>query len=100
MGQLIVAEDAQDQAVTGKRAAPSNSHQVHRLLQKGPSPINISILADVLLSYPDCEAARYLQDGFTFGFRIPVQGVRVSTMANNLKSIRGMALNSQQTRRG
>ena len=59
-------------------------------LQRGPSPINVLILAEWLLFYPDREAVPYLLDGFIFGFRIPVQGDKCATSANNLKSVRGM----------
>ena len=69
---------------------PSGSHLAHLLLQKGPCPINLPTLAGWLLSYPDREAARYLQEGCVFGFRIPVQGLRAAAVASNLKSVKGM----------
>ena len=57
-------------------------------MQKAPSPINLLVLPEFLMQYPDKEAAVYLLNGFKEAF--PFQGIRCATSASNLKSVKGM----------
>ncbi|XP_053159366.1 uncharacterized protein LOC128347977 isoform X1 [Hemicordylus capensis] len=59
---------------------------------KGPSPIKLDVLEQLLLGYPNQGAAALLNSGFKEGFRIPSLSHRVAFMADNLKSVRGMEL--------
>ncbi|XP_053161001.1 uncharacterized protein LOC128349104 [Hemicordylus capensis] len=60
------------------------------LLEKGPSPIRIRVLEHFLREYPLKAQARYLREGFQYGFRIPYMGPRIHSMAPNLRSVVGM----------
>lgn len=64
------------------------SHQ-HRL-EKGPSPINLTVLASCLKNYPDSEAKLRLLKGFLEGFRIPSSPPTAPFWSANLRSVRGM----------
>ena len=51
-----------------------NSAMVGVCLEKGPSPIRVEILESWLIYYPNREDAKYLLEGFKYGFRIPAFG--------------------------
>ena len=59
-------------------------------LQSAASPINLTVLAEWLLLYPDREVAGYMLESFKVGFRSLFQGIRCPTLASNLKSVRSM----------
>ena len=40
------------------------------LTTKAPSPINLEVLKVWLREYPDPKVAKFLIEGFTFGFRV------------------------------
>lgn len=52
------------------------------------TPVKLHALCPLLEAYPQQAAARYLKDGFTFGFPIPFTGLRVAMDSGNLKSAR------------
>ncbi|XP_053105446.1 uncharacterized protein LOC128324664 isoform X1 [Hemicordylus capensis] len=60
------------------------------LRQKGPSPIKLGPLLQLLQQYPVVQDRAYLGEGFQRGFRIPYQGPRVSSWAKNLRSVKGL----------
>ncbi|XP_053164753.1 uncharacterized protein LOC128350441 isoform X1 [Hemicordylus capensis] len=62
----------------------------HTLRVKGPSPVRLDVLEQLLIGYPNREAAALLSSGFKEGFRIPTLSHRVAFMADNLKSVKGM----------
>ncbi|XP_053106618.1 uncharacterized protein LOC128325152 isoform X1 [Hemicordylus capensis] len=72
--------------VAERAAAPPKA----AILEKGPSPVRVPVLARLLWDYPLEAQAAYLWEGFTSGFRIPYVGLRVHVMAPNLKSVVGM----------
>ena len=59
-------------------------------LEKGPSTIKIKVLEKWLSTYPRNEDAKYLLDGFRYGFRILAEGESKVFIARNLPSIMGM----------
>lgn len=77
----------------GKEVAPRGVEEDNPqlwLLEKGPSPIRLDILASLLDRYSDREAAVYLFNGFSKGFRIPAPSAFTPLWAKNLRSAEGM----------
>ena len=58
------------------------------LTTKAPSPINLEVLKVWLREYPDPKVAKFLIEGFTFGFRVRCSLRDVSTQGPNLLSVR------------
>ncbi|XP_054835512.1 uncharacterized protein LOC129329840 [Eublepharis macularius] len=52
------------------------------------TPIRLHALTPLLARYPDRQAARFLREGFSSGFRIPFTGPRVAATSSNLRSAR------------
>lgn len=66
---------------------PLGATEVEMLL-KAPSPIVLSVLHRWLSRYPVEEDARFLFEGFSFGFRLPISQSLVVISPGNLKSAR------------
>ena len=77
---------------TKTQGAPGNQTKAGATLEKGPSPIRVQVLEDWLRSYPRKEDARYLLEGFNYGFGIK----RKAFIAQNLHSLLGMESIVQQ----
>ena len=56
-------------------------------LEKGPSPIKVTVLEALLSNYPCREDANYLLEDFKYGCRIPAVGECSAFFAQNLKSV-------------
>ncbi|XP_077779111.1 uncharacterized protein LOC144326428 [Podarcis muralis] len=52
------------------------------------SPIKLVPLCNLLSLYPDKDAASYLREGFSSGFRIPIAGSLIAKDSPNQKSVR------------
>ena len=72
--------------MAGQKAPPLRQG----LSQKGPSPIKLPVLAAWLRNYSNQVDAKFLFEGFMFGFRIPYLGPRIPMFSRNQSSIRGM----------
>ncbi|XP_070586874.1 uncharacterized protein [Erythrolamprus reginae] len=57
---------------------------------RGPTPIKLDRLRDMLRGFHPKKGAEFLVTGFSEGFRIPYKGPRIACLANNLKSVVGM----------
>lgn len=53
---------------------------------RGMTPVRVERMLPFLSKYPDRGAARFLESGFTEGFKIPCSLAIVPPMARNLKS--------------
>lgn len=76
-----------DPSNLGTGEALDSKHR--QLLQKEPTPIRIDWMWPLLSRYPDRNAARQLEEGFTDGFRTPVPPPSSPSFADNLCSVRG-----------
>lgn len=78
--------------VSPKGAAPRglgpDRGMPEEMRRKAPSPIVLSSLELWLGRYPDRESARFLWEGFSFGFRLPISQSIVVASPRNLKSAR------------
>lgn len=68
----------------GERSSPQP------LLERGPTPIKIPQLRELLQDYPDRAVAWCLDEGFLLGFRIPAAPPTEPTWAQNLRSVLGL----------
>lgn len=59
-------------------------------LEKGPSPLNLRMLKELLRFYPSQDDANYFQVGFEEEFGIPAEGPRRAFFVGNLKSMQGL----------
>ena len=76
---------------TSSRRDKNTSLQVANDLQLqlwdlGRSPINVSLLEQLLQNYPDCENAKCLANGFKFGFKLNYIGDRKRIEFKNMLS--------------
>lgn len=60
------------------------------LLLRGPTPIRLLLLGQLLDCYPNPPKAKYLLDEFSQGFRIPAPPPSQPTWAKNLRSVCSM----------
>ena len=70
---------------TKMQGAPGNQTKVGTTLEKGPIPIGVQVLEYWLRSYPRKEDARYLLEGFNYGFGIAALGEQKVFIAQNLR---------------
>ena len=57
-----------------------------RILFVPPTPVDLAVLRQWLVHYPDKSAALVLEQGFSQGFSLGFRGPRVSREADSLKS--------------